>query len=245
MNTAIGALAELEFCPALQKLYGLVRVQGRSGRPFSLLSGLSTKNNIVVLRRLLLELRPVRTLEIGLACGGSALAFAATHRDLGHLPNRQHVAIDAWQKDGFDDVGRMQLENAGLDGYVDVRESLSSVELSRLAEAGERFGLIYIDGSHRFEDVFVDFYFARMILAPGGYLLFDDSSDPEVSKVIRFIQRNLEVNYEQIPVRHYRDVDQIGRVKLWVGEKLHRTQLTIFRKRQDGERPSARRLRSF
>src|SRR5439155_19740700 len=121
--------------------------------------------------------------------------------------------------------GRVQLEEAGLDGYVDVRESLSSYELARLAEAGERFGLIYIDGSHRFEDVFVDFYFARTILEPGGYLLFDDSSDIEVAKVIRFIQRNLPAYFQQISVRQYRNNNLIGQAKLWLAEKIHRTQL--------------------
>jgi hypothetical protein len=184
-------------------------------------------------------------LEIGLACGGSALTFASTLRDLGQLPARQHIAIDAWQRSAFDDVGRIQLENAGLDGYVDVRESLSGFELARLAEGEERFGLIYIDGSHRFEDVFVDFYFARSILEPGGYLLFDDSSDYEVAKVIRFIRRNLCGYFQQISVRHYRDGDLAARARLWLGEKLHKTQLTIFRKLQDGERPAILRLRSF
>ena len=180
-----------------------------------------------------------------MACGGSALTFATTLRDLGLPPGRQHIAIDAFQRDGYDDVGRMQLEQAGLDGYVDVRESLSCYELARLAEAGTRVGLIYIDGSHQFEDVFCDFYFCRTILEPGGYLLFDDSSDIEVAKVITFIQRNLLTYFQQVPVWQYRDVDLLGKAKLWLAEKLHMTQLTIFRKLRDGERPGSPRMRSF
>jgi cephalosporin hydroxylase len=198
-----------------------------------------------VLRRLLLECKPSKTLEVGLACGGSALTFATTLRDLGHSPNGQHVAIDAWQRDGFDDVGRVQLEKAGLDGYVDIRESLSSYELARLAEMGERFGLIYIDGSHRFEDVFVDFYFARAILEPAGYLLFDDSADGEVARVVKFIQKNLREYFRQLSVCRYRDVAPLEKATLWIGEKMHRTQLTIFRKLKDGERPASQRMRPF
>jgi len=140
---------------------------------------------------------------------------------------------------------QIQLEDAGLDGYVDVGESLSSYELARLAEAEERFGLIYVDGSHRFEDVFIDFYFARAILEPGGYLLFDDSSDSEVAKVIRFVQRNLQEHFQQISVRHYRDGDCVATATLWLAENLQRSQLTIFRKLQDGERHGAQRMRSF
>ena len=56
---------------------------------------------------------------------------------------------------------------------------------------GLKFQLIYIDGSHRFEDVFCDFYFVRYLLAVGGYVMFDDSSDSEVAKVVRFVRKNL------------------------------------------------------
>src|SRR4051812_29031097 len=96
----------LDFCPTLRELYAATSVSGRSGRQFSALSGLSTRNNIDVVRKLLLEHRPSKTLEVGMACGGSTLTFASTLRDLGQAPNRQHIAIDAWQSDGYDDVGR-------------------------------------------------------------------------------------------------------------------------------------------
>lgn len=137
---------DLQFCPVLARLYEAESIIGRSGKPFTLLGGRSTKNNLAVIRKLLLDHRPVRTLEVGMACGGSTLTFAATLRDIGQEPCKQHVAIDAFQTRGFDDVGRILLEKAKLDGYVDVRERLSSYDLASRAEAGELFDLIYIDG---------------------------------------------------------------------------------------------------
>lgn len=127
------------------------------------------------------------------------LTFSTTLRDLGFSPERQHIAIDAFQKDGHDDVGRVQLEKAGLDGYVDIRESLSGYELARLAETEKRVGLMHIDGSHQFEDVFCDFYFYRTLLEPGGYSLFDDSSGIEVAQVIRFIHRIFRLILSSFP----------------------------------------------
>jgi hypothetical protein len=247
MSRAAAASGEeaLDFCPALQRLYGSSTVPGRSGRPFEHLGGLSTVNNVTVLRRILLELKPERTLEVGLACGGSALTFAVSHRDLAHAPTRQHIAIDAFQRKAFDDAGRIQLEQSGLEGFVDVREALSSYELPRLAEAGERFAVIYIDGSHQFESVFCDFFYCLRLLEAGGYMLFDDSSDVEVAKVIRFIQRNLKPFLAQEPIHKFRDVGRLGKARLWIGERLRRTQLTIFRKIKDGERPVLPRMRSF
>ena len=58
-------------------------------------------------------------------------------------------------------MGRLKLEEAGLIGYVEVREQLSGLVLPKMVEENLKFGLVYIDGSHRFEDVFCDFYFVR------------------------------------------------------------------------------------
>jgi hypothetical protein len=236
---------ELDFCPTLETLYRSRQAVGRSGKVFSLTSGLSTINNLLTIRRIMLHLKPDRTLEIGMACGGSALTFAATHRDLQRPAVRQHVAIDGFQQTGFDDVGRIQLEEAGLNDFVEVREQLSSLELPQLVKEGFNCQLVYIDGSHRFEDVFCDFYFVRSLTTVGGFILFDDSSDPDVLKVIKFILANLSHYFERVPISEYRHASAMNRTKLKVAEALHKTQLTIFRKIREGERQGTQRLRKF
>ena len=44
----------------------------------------------------MMEIKPKRTLEVGLASGGSALTLTASHRDLGSEPSRQqrHPTIE-------------------------------------------------------------------------------------------------------------------------------------------------------
>jgi hypothetical protein len=235
----------LDFCPTLEKLYRTREAIGRSGKAFRLTSGLSTVNNLVTIRQVMLDLKPSRTMEIGMACGGSALTFAATHRDLGHSPSGQHVAIDGFQLSGFDDVGRFKLAEAELAEYVEVREQLSSLALPKMVRENLKFEMAYIDGSHRFEDVFCDFYHVRSLMAIGGYILFDDSSDVEVAKVVRFIRRNLSESFESIPISRYRARSAFQQFKYTVGEALYKTQLAIFRKIKNGDRPGQRKLRSF
>jgi hypothetical protein len=235
----------LEFCATLENLYRTREAIGRSGLPFRLTSGLSTVNNLLTMRRIMLDIRPERTLEIGMACGGSTLTIAATLRDLQHTPCQQHIAIDGFQKLGFDDVGRLKLDEAGLSSYVQVREQLSSVALPQLVDEGLRFQLIYIDGSHRFEDVFCDFYFVRSLASIGGYVLFDDSSDIEVAKVIRFVRTNLVEFFEPVSIVQYRAKSVIQQLQYSIAEKLHMTQLTIFRKIKEGERQGYQKMRRF
>lgn len=226
-------------------MYRTREAVGRSGRPFRLTGGLSTVNNLATIREIMLELNPERTMEVGMACGGSALTIAATHQDLKHLPTRQHVAIDGFQLTAFDDVGRIKLQEAGLSDYVEVREQLSAVALPKMVEENLKFGLVYIDGSHRFEDVFCDFYFVRCVMPVGGYVLFDDSAHSEVAKVVRFIRKNLGGTFEPIPISRYRGPSRIRRLKYALAEALYKTQLAIFRKIKDGERPGQARLRRF
>lgn len=181
---------DFSYCPTLAEMVRSRRTVGQSGRVFEGLAALSTVNNLSTLRALMTGRRPARTLEVGLSYGGSALAIAATHRDLGHPPGHQHVTIDPFQHSVWDGAGLAALDEAGLRGFVDFRELPSAVGLAALMGAGARFDLIYIDGSHLFEDVFVDAYFAAKLLSADGIVLFDDSTNVHVAKVLRFVRRN-------------------------------------------------------
>jgi hypothetical protein len=58
----------------------------------------------------MLERRPARTLEVGLAYGGSALAIAATHQELGHAGTGPHTVFDPFQADGWDNAALAALD---------------------------------------------------------------------------------------------------------------------------------------
>jgi hypothetical protein len=48
-----------------------------------------------------------------------------------------------------------------------------------------------VDGSHRFHEVFVDFYFLRKIVRPGGLIVIDDTWAPSVRTAVHYYEQNL------------------------------------------------------
>jgi predicted O-methyltransferase YrrM len=204
--------AEFAFCPTLANM---LEEQATSCR----YPAISTVNNLRVIRALMAELHPARTLEVGLGFGASALAFCASHAEAGH-GCAQHVAIDPFQSTVWRDTGIRAIERAGLAEYLEFRAGYSAIELPKLAAEGERFGVIYIDGSHLFEDVFVDAYFAVRLLDLRGVVLFDDSTDPHVAKVTRFLRRNgsglerLGISAHRPDMLRYKFADYLGKTQL-------------------------------
>lgn len=241
----MGWPASLAFCPVLEEMIAGGQLTGRSGKIFNGLGALSTRNNLLAIRTLMMSEQPMCTLEIGMAFGGSALTFASCHRDLGRPPGQQHLAMDNAQSDGWDDVGRLALERAGLLEYVEIREELSFNGLPKLAERQPKFGMIYLDGSHQFEDVFIDFFYSHEMLAVGGLILFDDSPDSHVQKVIRFVESNYTPTiYERLMISPTAPT-LYGRLRQRAARALRRNQLTVFRKLKDGRQNWTGRLAHF
>lgn len=119
----------------------------------------------------------LRYLEIG-AYEGRNIAFMDWL-----LPQRLAITvIDPW----FDDVFNPDPQYHGIEarfrdnvartGVAALRtiKGFSGVELPKLQAAGERFDLIYIDGSHTAVDVMIDLCFCANLLEVGGMMILDD-----------------------------------------------------------------------
>ncbi len=117
--------------------------------------------------------------EIGLGYGSSALAIGEALLTVG-TPRPQHVIIDPLQDTEWRDVGWQLLRSAGLDPIVRLIRQPSSMTLPQLV--GEKFtaDAAFVDGSHRFHEVFLDLYFLRKIVRPGGLIIMDDYGWPSV-----------------------------------------------------------------
>jgi hypothetical protein len=204
---------------------------------------MSTTNNLITLRRLHLTSSAGSTMEIGFRMGGSCLAFTQTHKDLGGAPIRQHVAIDPYQRSPFnDESGLAAVELAGLLPYLDFREDFSSRVLPQLLQEGRSFQIIYVDGSHRFEDVFIDMYYSVELLELNGVVLFDDSQNPHVKKMLRFVRRNLSHCVQEVDLRPFHPNKSL---KYQIARVLYRTQLAAFRKVGELEQPYGYALSHF
>lgn len=217
------------FCPALSDMLLAGSTAGRTGKKFDDINAVSTANNLHVLRRLHLHLKAKRTLEIGLCFGGSCLLFTSTHQEISGKPTHQHTALDPFQKEVWDDAGLQAVERAGLSGYLDFRPEFSSVALPRLFENRERFDLIYVDGSHIFEDVFVDAYFSGRLLSENGVVAFDDCRDPHVQKVIKFLRASLKSSLREMDLSAFRP-DQGKSFKYKLARLAGQTQMIAFQR---------------
>lgn len=228
-------LSALDFCPELRRVFENRTATGRSGKQFNSLGALSSLNNVLTIRNLMLDTRPSSTLEVGMAFGGSALTFAATHAEVHGAAKRQHYAMDPYQTRSWDDCALVSLEKAGLRDYVEFRPLHSWLALPQLIQEDVRVDLAYIDGSHLFEDAFVDWFMVARTLAPGGTILFDDAAYPHVAKVLRFIRSNLASHFEEMDLAPYRP--DLGRpFRYRVARLLGKSQLRAFRMTGEPER---------
>ena len=153
--------------------------------------------------------------------------FCASHKALGHHESHQHIALDPFQLSVWDSCGLEAVERAGLSGFLDFRATYSAMELPKLLTEGQRLDLIYVDGSHLFEDVFVDAYFSSRLLNQGGVIAFDDSSDAHVAKVLGFLRRNvcglqeIDVNRRHNPLL-YMAARKLGRLQMTAFKRIGR-----------------------
>jgi len=233
---------QFSFCPELARLYSDGFGEGADGSHIAA-TGCSTPNNLATLKGLYEHMAPRRTLEVGLCLGGSALLFTALFQDSGVAPEGQHIALDPFQTSVWKRAGLLAIERAGLSSYLDFREKSSSLELPRLVEEGQRFDIVYIDGSHLVEDVFVDAFFSARLLTEDGVVVFDDSTDPHVRKVLKFLRTNCSYGLENIDLGRYRPDGRTVTHRL--ARMFGKAQMTAFRRIGPVERPWDASFRSF
>jgi predicted O-methyltransferase YrrM len=141
-----------------------------------------------VLRDLLLAEHPSTVIEIGLAYGSSALAIAEALIASGSSHPR-HVIIDAYQET-FDGSGWAAIVGAGLTAVCSLVEERSQLALPRLAAEGFVADAAFVDGSHIFHNVFVDLFFLRELVRPGGLMILDDCDHLSVATAVRYFEVN-------------------------------------------------------
>lgn len=158
----------------------------RSGGDFERVSVPVSDSDI--LRDLLLAEKPRTVIEIGLAYGSSALAIAEALVATGSHQAR-HVILDAYQEH-FHGSGWAAIAGAGLAGLCSLVEERSQIALPRLLADGVVADTAFVDGSHIFHNVFVDLFYLRELVRPGGLIILDDCSYLSVATAARYFEVN-------------------------------------------------------
>lgn len=145
------------------------------------------------LQKLVRELDPTISLEVGLAYGVSALFIcdALTVRN-----GTRHITIDPNEHggpwgDSWEGIGIANLRRAGYGDIVRLIEAPSYRALPELESSGQRIDFAFIDGWHTFDFCLIDFFLIDRMLNVGGVVALDDTNFPAIRKVCRFVKTNL------------------------------------------------------
>jgi len=139
--------------------------------------------------------RPKTAIEIGMAWGFSSVAICSALRDNGQGLN---IVIDPLQIRLWEGVALASLDRLGLREQARFEERRSDQFLPSFWQTEQtRIQFAFIDGDHRVDAVFMDFYYVNKLLDEGGVVIFDDVQFSSVSSVERYALRTF--HYEKLP----------------------------------------------
>jgi predicted O-methyltransferase YrrM len=168
--------------------------------------------------------RATQAIELGMALGISTLCLCDalcrnTSLETGQRPHL--VVMDPFQHgDIWQGVGLAQIRSAGFDDVVQFHERTSQAVLPELAAKNFRIQFAFIDGSHMFDEVLIDFFYLDQMLEIGGAMVFDDVNLKPVNAVVRFVLANR--NYELVEVLEHPRTGIENRGKRFVKRFLRR-----------------------
>lgn len=137
-----------------------------------------------------------KTLEIGFA-----YAKSASHIIAATLSN--HIVIDPFQNN-YNNLGLINIENLGFDKHLTFYNDYSHNVLPKLLKNDNKYDFIFIDGDHKFDGTFVDFYYSDLLIDEGGYVLLHDTWMRSTQLVMSFIKTS-KMNYVpvKVPLRNF------------------------------------------
>ena len=122
------------------------------------------------------------TLETGFAYAKSASHIIAATQS-------EHIAIDPFQAH-YQNIGLKNIESLKFEKFLVFHNDYSHNVLPKLVAEKRQFEFIFIDGDHKFDGEFVDFYYADLLLKQGGYILMHDTWMRSTQLVVSFIKSN-------------------------------------------------------
>ena len=113
-------------------------------------------------------------------------------------PASRHIVIDPNQETRFANCGLQFLEEAGVSSLVEHYAEQSQITLPRFLSEGHQFDLAVVDGTHRFDAVFLDLAYLGRLLHPGGIVFLDDYHLPAITRAASFFLANLGWALEEV-----------------------------------------------
>ncbi len=141
------------------------------------------KNEAEYIYNFLLDKKIKVSLEIGFGLG-----FAAAH--IISATKSILYSIDYQQNSRFNNIGIKNIEKLNLSAYLRLENGFSHSVLPHLLKQGVNLDFAFIDGGHKFDEIFLDFYYIDLMLNDGGYVLFHDANLKATQLVVSWIRTN-------------------------------------------------------
>lgn len=161
--------------PETEEVRNLVESLRRAGRPSC------PPDQGDALFHLARSARGQDALEIGFGTGSTAAYLLAG------LGGGRLTSID-YDQDHFERSGVRLVSALGFEGRHRLIERDSVQALPQLDSAGDRFGLVFVDGWKTFDRIWVDTFYCVRMLNIGGVIVFDDAQMPAVRKCISLLK---------------------------------------------------------
>lgn len=140
----------------------------------------------------------------------TGFAYAKSGSHIMAATGATHIAMDPFQ-DRYQNLGLKNVERLGLQDQLDFRPDYSHNVLPKLHAEGRQFDFIFIDGDHKFDGEFVDFYYADLLLEQGGFVLLHDTWMRSTRLLMHFIKTNRK-DYKMLrsPLRNISIFQKMG-----------------------------------
>ena len=189
--------AQPQFESVTQALWTADTIPGVDGELFKVKEKTGVNQQAcLLLAELVRKVQPTHTLEVGCAYGFSSVYIVGALAQVGGV---QHVSVDPFQDTAWRGIGRTTVQRAGLAELHTVVTRMSDAVLPSLYEHNARFGLIFVDGDHKFDAIIADVRNAGRILLTGGLLVLDDVWMASTRTAMSWIEANLP--YERLVAR--------------------------------------------
>src|SRR6266404_3180440 len=186
----------------IEELYSRGVVSGEDGSQRPIFPDGVTPDRGAFIREICISEGATRTMEIGMASGLSTLFILEALLENG-AGIGAHLVIDPYESIEYHGAGRKNVRDAGLEEFVEIKEEASELFLPELIRQKRNFDFAFIDGSHLFDNVFVDLVLVHQLLKPGGIVVFDDTFADAVYLACRYA----ELNYGYTPVANHHSGD--------------------------------------
>lgn len=132
-----------------------------------------------------------KTIESGFGLGVSAAYIISATRS-------KHIVIDPFYKTEWDSsIAMKNIKKLGFTNFLIYHNNYSYNILPQLYKKGLKLDFAFIDGDHKYDSIFVDYFYMDLMLKNKGFILFDDAWMRTTQLVVSFIRTN-KSNYKEI-----------------------------------------------